>query len=95
MRAIKVRPQGSKMVAMVIIALAIQKDMIASLQVLTTRAGNILCRNMALVVLAHESMSKAALSHQAIEASRQSVEVWWGLELGRSMGRLRIQAPRW
>ena len=41
--------------------------MIASLQVLTTRAGNILCRNMALVVLAHESMSKAALSHQTIE----------------------------
>ena len=95
MRAIKIRSQGSKMVAMVIIALAIQKDMIASLQVLTTRAGNILCRNMALVVLAHESMSKAALSHQSIEASRQSVEVWWGLELWRSMRRLRIQAPGW
>ena len=83
------------MVAMVIIVLAIQKDMIASLQVLTTRAGNILCGNMALVVLAHESMSKAALSHQSIEASRQSVKMRWGLELWRSMRRLRIQAPGW
>ena len=39
MRAIKVRPQGSKMVAMVIIALAIQKDIVrATLQSAAERA---------------------------------------------------------
>ena len=79
MCAMQLRAKFGQVMAMVIIALAIQKDMIASLQVLTTRAGNILCRNMALVVLAHESMSKAALSHQSIEASRQSVKMRWGL----------------
>ena len=85
MRAMELVSQGSKVVAMVIIALAIQKDMIASLQVLPTRAGNILCRNMALVVLAHESMAKSTLCHQTIKTTRQRKEMRWWPQSGRTM----------
>ena len=94
MRAIEIWSQGSKVMAVFVIALAIQKDVIACLQVLTTRAGNVLRGNMALVVLAHERMAKAALSDQSIKTSRQGLKVRRGAQLGRSMGRLSIQPTR-
>ena len=90
MGAMQLRAKFGQVMAMVIIALAIQKDMIASLQVLTTGAGNVFRGNMALVVLAHERMSKAALGDQSIKTPRQVLKVRRGLQLWRSMRRLCI-----
>ena len=60
-----------KPMAMIIVPLTVAKDMLARLQGVPTGAHNIFRGNMALVVLAHEGMSKSTLCHQPIKTPRQ------------------------
>ena len=83
-----------KQVPILVIPLAITQDVIPRLQVMTAWACNVFRGHMALVVLAHESMTKSDLSHQAIKTPRKLFEVRWGPQRRRPQCSSGIEATR-